>query len=331
MENFDLKKFLVENRLTTNSKILLERRLALTPDEINIVNRVATAIAAEFESGQGNKNTRYNLGTWNYTLADGSPGKISFISSYVDDDSLGTHYRREEANLEDNIININSKPFIPAFDGFFTNIWQGLTGDSPLELLKKTITHELIHAKDPAVNHHPIREPYDSDKIEVYYKSWAEFPTMTGQFMEAIIRRTNELISEGITKESYNTIQRGLQSILDLYSGKKQYFEDDAYKLIAGHAKGLMRLITELVILIGIGLTGANAQGLGMSSSLDVMQAAIQNIKKYHIEAYNEFLKDLYLTVQEAVDNVNKNLPEGFPPMEVGGRGSYKTSFKGNK
>jgi hypothetical protein len=78
-------------------------------------------------------------------------------------------------------------------------------------------------------------------------------------------------------------------------------------------------------------LTGNFSAANAVPSNLDQLAMAITQIKQYHPEAYNEFLKDLYLTVQEAVDNVNKNLPQGFPPMQVGGTGSFKTSFKGNK
>ena len=40
--NFDSKKFLVKNNLTNNSKIISERRLALNPQDVEIVNKVAS-------------------------------------------------------------------------------------------------------------------------------------------------------------------------------------------------------------------------------------------------------------------------------------------------
>jgi hypothetical protein len=333
MENtFDLKKFLVENKLTNNSKVIAERRLALTPNDTAIVNKVANTIGNFLESGEANKNTTYNGGTYDYVLADGSPGKVSFTLSYVDNNSTA-HFQRndtEGTNLEDNIININSKFYIPAFDNIFMNIWQGLTGRTPMEDLKRSITHELIHAKDPAVNHHLLKEPYDTNKVEVYYKSWIEFPTMTGQFMEAILRRTDELVQQGLDEESYNTVQVGLQNILDVYSGKQNSFKNETYKLLTTQGNiGLLEAIAELVVGIGLIILGKSTQPL--HTDLDNMAAYISAIKKYNIEGYNEFLKDLYLTVQEAVDNVNKNLPQGFAPIQAGGTGSFKTSFKGNK
>jgi len=210
------------------------------------------------------------------------------------------------------------------------NIWQGLTGRTPMEDLKRSITHELIHAKDPAVNHHLLKEPYDTNKVEVYYKSWTEFPTMTGQFMEAILRRTDELVQQGLDEESYNTVQVGLQNILDVYSGKQNSFKNETYKLLTTQGNiGLLEAIAELVVGIGLIILGKSTQPL--HTDLDNMAAYISAIKKYNIEGYNEFLKDLYLTVQEAVDNVNKNLPQGFSPIQAGGTGSFKTSFKGDK
>jgi hypothetical protein len=333
MENtFDLKKFLIENKLTNNSKVIAERRLALTPNDTAIVNKVANTIGNFLESGEANKNTTYNGGTYDYVLADGSPGKVSFTLSYVDNNSTA-HFQRndtEGTNLEDNIININSKFYIPAFDNIFMNIWQGLTGRTPMEDLKRSITHELIHAKDPAVNHHLLKEPYDTNKVEVYYKSWIEFPTMTGQFMEAILRRTDELVQQGLDEESYNTVQVGLQNILDVYSGKQNSFKNETYKLLTTQGNiGLLEAIAELVVGIGLIILGKSTQPL--HTDLDNMAAYISAIKKYNIEGYNEFLKDLYLTVQEAVDNVNKNLPQGFAPIQAGGTGSFKTSFGGGK
>jgi hypothetical protein len=210
------------------------------------------------------------------------------------------------------------------------NIWQGFTGRTPMEDLKRSITHELIHAKDPAVNHHLLKEPYDTSKVEVYYKSWTEFPTMTGQFMEAIVRNTDELIQKGINQESYNTIQTALQNILDVYSGKKNYFEQATYRLLTGNdSTNLLETLAQIVVATGLMLLGKNPGTA--NNNLDNMALSISTIKQYHIEAYNEFLKDLYLTVQEAVDNVNKNLPQGFAPIQAGGTGSFKTSFKGNK
>jgi hypothetical protein len=333
MENtFDLKKFLVENRLTNNAKIIAEKRLALTPNDTAIVNKVANILGTFLESGQASKSKTYDAGTYDYVLADGSPGKVSFTLSYVDNNSTA-HFQRndtEGTNLEDNIININSKFYIPAFDNIFMNIWQGFTGRTPMEDLKRSITHELIHAKDPAVNHHLLKEPYDTNKVEVYYKSWTEFPAMTGQFMEAILRRTDELVQQGLDEESYNTVQVGLQNILDVYSGKQNSFKNETYKLLTTQGNiGLLEAIAELVVGTGLIILGKSTQPL--HTDLDNMAAYISAIKKYNIEGYNEFLKDLYLTVQEAVDNVNKNLPQGFAPIQAGGTGSFKTSFKGNK
>ena len=322
---------LQESRKVTNrSKIITERRLALTPDDTAIVNKVADTIGNFLESGQADKKVTYNIGTYDYTLADGSPGKVSFTLSYIDNNSTAHFQRTDATNLEDNKININSKVYIPAFDNIFMNIWQVMTGRTAMEDLKRSITHELIHAKDPAVNHHLLKEPYDSSKVEVYYKSWAEFPTMTGQFMEAILRRTDRLVQQGLNEKSYNTIQVGLQSILDVYTGKETYFKNETYVLLTGHnAINLLEAITQLAVAIGLILMG-KSDSLA-NNNLDNMQAYISAIKQYHIEAYNEFLKDLYLTVQEAVENVNSKLPEGFPPMQVGGTGSFKTSFKGGK
>jgi len=59
MENtFDLKKFLVENRLTSNAKIIAEKRLALTPNDTAIVNKVANILGTFLESGQARRITR---------------------------------------------------------------------------------------------------------------------------------------------------------------------------------------------------------------------------------------------------------------------------------
>jgi hypothetical protein len=154
---------------------------------------------------------------------------------------------------------------------------------------------------------------------------------MTGQFMEAILRRTNNLIQKGITEESYRQIQTALQNILDVYSGKENSFAPATYELLTdGNEETLLKWIARIVVGTGMLITGGNPNELD-DTILDQMARYISAIKQYHIDAYNEFLKDLYLTVQEAVDNINKNLPQGFTPMQVGGTGSFKTSFKGAK
>jgi hypothetical protein len=69
------------------------------------------------------------------------------------------------------------------FDCFDFNIlnkgYNALVGDKNqgIEDLRKTLKHELIHAKDPALNHHLLKEPYDTKNDEIYYKSWTEFQT----------------------------------------------------------------------------------------------------------------------------------------------------------
>lgn len=330
---FDLRKFLIENRLTNNAKLISERRLALTSQDSIEIDRLVAGAVERFTGDDISEKGTYRFQPVKYELADGTPGTLTMFIRYFDASFLGNFIKNDPQSQDDNVININSKVFIPAYNSFFSSLWRKMTGASPTDLLRQVITHEFIHAKDPAVNHRPLNEPYDNSKVEVYYRSWTEFPTMTGQFMEEILHQTNTLINQGITQESYNTIRAGLQSILDVYAGKESIFNPEVYRLMSpsNNTYSIFQNIANLITGVGMALTGNLAGANAIPSNMDQLAMAITQIKQYHPEAYNEFLKDLYLTVQEAVDNVNSKLPQDFPPMQVGGRGSFRTSFNRNK
>ena len=171
----------------------------------------------------------------------------------------------------------------------FTKMMTG--NENPgIDTLRKTLTHELIHAKDPALNHKFLKEPYDPGNEKVYYKSWTEFQTMTGQFFEAITTSVDRAVKLKMTKEE---ILSALDSILQFYSGKQTTFNQNAKDFIQGSGKrtAFQSLVNKFT---------------NYSSAIDTYDSYIRMIKKYNPEGYKEFLTDLYKTVDDAKDKTKK-------------------------
>ena len=171
--------------------------------------------------------------------------------------------------------------------------------------LRTALKHELIHAKDPALNHHFLKEPYDSNKPELYYKSWTEFQTFTGEFFEAITTGVDRMLSDP-SKENIKKINTSLDDILNFYSGKSKsmsqttsdFIEDtgqrNSFQSLLTFAKNVFKNLTKTTI------------GSITTDSLDLYNHYINKIKIHNQKGYKEFLKDLYKTIDQARDKVNK-------------------------
>jgi hypothetical protein len=276
---------------------LKEGTIQLTSDERRQVDAMLPKIINMIAGDYLGDNKMFLVGEFNGISADKSPIKVKI---YVGNDmnyknASGYHQANDRKNPDDNFILIQQFQFSKYFKGFggldtdFTKIMTG--NENPgIDDLRSTLIHELIHAKDPAVNHRYLKEPYDFDKKEVYYKSWKEFQTMTGQFFEAITTSVDRAVKLKMTKEE---ILSALDSILQFYSGKQTTFNQNAKDFIQGSGKrtAFQSLVNKFT---------------QYSSSLNTYASYILMIKKYNPEGYKEFLTDLYKTVDDAKDKTKK-------------------------
>jgi hypothetical protein len=243
-------------------------------------------------------------GQINYEFADKTQGKTMIYIGNDQPNSNGYFQTQDPKNPEDNYIAIQQSNFLPYFQNILAKGYNTLTGDKNqgIELLRKTLKHELIHAKDPALNHRYLKEPYDPNKPEVYYKSWTEFQTMTGQFFESITSGVDRIIKEDPSRENVDKIKKILDEILNFYAGKSKTLSQNVMDFIQGTDK---RNIFQKTIK-SIENVLSNIVGMKVPNALDVYMIYINQIKKYNPEGYKEFLKDLYKTISEIKNKISK-------------------------
>ena len=301
MDNFDLKKYLVENKATLQSR-LNEGSILLTSDERNQVEEMIPHLIDAIEGKWLRKDNFVHIGTINIVSADRTPAKVAVYLGNDNTNAAGYYQTNDPKNPDDNRIVIQQWEFANYFNVIMKTV-STLRGDKNIgiELLRKTLKHEIIHAKDPGLNQHKLKEPYDSNKPEVYYKSWTEFQTMTGQFFESIITGVDRIIKSDPNQFNAKRIEIVLNDILNFYSGKTKTFKEETEDFIQDSGsrntfQELMKFTSDLVFGFENPLINA----------LYGYTVYIRLIKQYHPDAYKEFLTDLYKTIDQCEDTVNK-------------------------
>jgi hypothetical protein len=217
-------KIITESQYT---KLLNEGTIQLTSDERRQVNSMLPKIINMIAGDYLGDNRMFLIDEFKGISADKSPIKVKI---YVGNDmnyktSNGYYQTNDKKNPDDNIILIQQFQFSKYFKGLggldmdFTKMMTG--NENPgIDAVRKTLTHELIHAKDPATNHRYLKEPNEPGKD--YYKSWAEFQTMTGQFFEAIKDSVDRIMNNNPTSSEIELINRSLSNLLNFFSGKEK-------------------------------------------------------------------------------------------------------------
>jgi hypothetical protein len=165
----------------------------------------------------------------------------------------------------------------------------------------------LIHAKDPGMNHHELKIEDDLvDNERAYYGSWAEFPTMTGEFFEILKNRTDDTInSSNDMSKTDSELKFYFQDILNFYSGKKDFFDQKTWEWISGkNENAVQKFITDITSFGGNFLSPK----WGQQNLLKVFSEKIAKVKAYNPEGYKKFQKELYKLTQDLTDKINNKL-----------------------
>lgn len=198
------------------------------------------------------------------------------------------------------------------------------------ELIRTILYHEFIHAKDPS-QFYGVDKRYEhgEGKEDKYYGSFKEFLAFTGQFLEALIDKTKKIIN---SHEFYNSqisspfLQKTFQSILDFFA-KGTELPPYIVWFYSLTLKDFMRF--------------AKGEKLDFTISDELKRTLwhLDRVKKYNSKMWNNFLGDLYSTMQEIVDLVNNKVEEiisdkgldkqtaitnKFVKIKVSGIGTYK-------
>jgi hypothetical protein len=293
--------------------IIKEGTLQLTSDERRQVEEILPNIVDVVSGKYLGDNNGVKVGVIKFTSADGTPGEVEIIvGNDLSHSGAGGYFQTNDPkNPTDNRILIQQVAYQPYFN-IIGKTYSTLTGDknTGIEELRGVLKHELIHAKDPARNQYRLKEPYDPSKEEVYFKSWAEFQTMTGQFFEAITTGVDRILEQDPSEKNIKKIEKALKNILDFYSGKititgKEMLSQDTADFIQNTGK---RNIFQSLIKFAENTLNTLAGAKLQPNALDVYVYYINQIKKYNPEGYKEFLTDLYKTIDAAKDKVNAAL-----------------------
>lgn len=317
MSYFDLRKYLAEGRLyKENVTSVKEGTINLSSEDKAKINMVIDKAERLLSSGDYYDGQFVDQIT--YKTADGKDAIVNFYLRYFNEDALGYHNPEKRDDLNDQEIYINTKFFGPAF-GPAGKIIKAVTGKDPKPYLKDLIVHEFIHAKDPGINHIPLKEPYGVDP-ETYYGSWAEFQTFTGGLFSAIEDSTEAFLeqNEGVLYAPQTEyLSKIYQDILDYYAGYDKEISNDTLEFFDRSGKSTFQKFVNSIanlLLYTVGMP---------RSPLDAHISAIEQVKKYNPEGYKEFQKDLYKTIQNIIDRLNKESlgpNKQIPPIQAGGK-----------
>lgn len=318
-----LLKIFKQSHLVTPSAFVNEGTISLTNNEEQSLKDLIPVFI------QALKDKNFNVALTSPIKYKMSSGEEALFRPYIytSKDNSAAHWRTEDPNdFEDNLIGINGTYWYPAFEGTLEGIWKKLTGDNPKESLLSSLRHELIHGKDPAANQKPIKAKYDPSKPELYFGNWLEFPTQTGEFLEAIKVKSYDYLNNNLDNlnQAIPQLNSYYQDILDFYSGKDKQFDKETANWLAGGEKGnaVQKFIRKVADWGGY-LLGAHVNpGWDSKGILKQFEWKIDSIRKYNPEGYKEFQKDLYKTIQNIIDNINKQLPKDTPvKLKAGGQG----------
>ena len=219
-------------------------------------------------------------------ISNSADGTNTITNIYIGNnlDELNTYAiyaTNDKRNPFDNIIVFQQFNFIKFFSG--RQYWDEFKSEGGenigIELVRKNLIHELIHAKDPNSNHRFDDEEYSKTIASVYYKSWKEFKAITGQFLNTISSNIDRNYNIDVDK-----ILDALDNILEVYAGKAKNFNQNAIELL---------------------------QGSSIKSSYFVANSYIANIimvRTHNPEGYKRYLRELYKTIEALKITINKKL-----------------------
>ena len=267
----------------------------------------------------------YDIGNIKYKFADGEDGEVKITVGYPgSDNARGVFRTYNPKNRTDNWITINQVYFSQFFpsSNSFQDLDQRLsrtvtgTENTGIERLRQTLKHELIHAKDPALNHYYLKEPYSDDEA-VYYKSWAEFQTMTGQFFESLISGTDRMLNSLDNPGDIKRIEKALSNILQYFAGKTKNISLGTKEFIDG--TGSRNFFQKIFNFLHQIVRMPSDSDYALSEYI----AYLTKIKQHNPEGYKEFLKDLYKTIKSIEEKVNSVSTTKIKVQEMKSKNPY--------
>ena len=288
--------------------IIEEGTLTLTPEERQQLETIIPEIIEIIKTKNiPSSGQVWSAGKISYIYSDGEKGEVEIGVGAIDKNAKGQFSTYDKNNRTDNWIFINQtyfKQFFPgpnSFQDFDQRLYRTVTGNenTGIERLRQTLKHELIHAKDPALNHHYLKQAYDPNDEAIYYKSWAEFQTFTGQFFESLITGTDRVLNTTNNPGDIKRIEKALSNILQYFAGKTKIISIETKEFIDG--TGSRKFFQKIFNFVSQIIKTPSDSDYALSEYLTYLS----KIKQHNPEGYKEFLKDLYKTIKSIEEKVN--------------------------
>jgi hypothetical protein len=301
--------------------IIEEGTLILTPDERQQVeDMIPKMIKVISEPDLIPLGQHRKIDTLKYKYADGEDGEVSIgVGTFQPEGARGIYYAIDPNNRKDNLILIQQAQFTKYFPSSkFNQIDQGLyrtftgTANTGIERLRQVLKHEVIHAKDPALNHRYSKELYSTSDEAIYFKSWTEFQTMTGQFFESLISGTDRVLDNSNNPKDIKRIESALANILQFFAGKTKTLDIKTAEFIDGTGS---RNIFQKVFSFLDSIVSKPLKSSDFAAHEYIH--FLNRIKQYNPEGYKEFLKDLYKTIKTIEEKVNSTSPIKIKVQEM--------------
>jgi len=308
------------------SKLLTEV-IQLTPEERKEIEAAIPKVVDAIKKDEVSGDESVWVTSINYIMASGEPAKVRIFYSDRRKGVEGMYNSVNPADLQDNVISLYKGYFSQYFG--LKNTLKG-TDKRGEDQIRRVLTHELVHAKDPALNHKKGKDREDTSKssdayVEAeYFRSNEEVIAFASQLNEIIIRNVKLWIEKHITDEESKLqqananfsleqeakdIQSILREILKFFSGQSVDLSPPAKSFVESviDQSGFEKFMTKIYNFL---------EKLGLSkrrrTPLESYTLAVEKIKEFNPEGYDRLLKSLAKTLQKLELSINVLLAKEF-------------------
>lgn len=251
------------------------------------------------------------VGKINYVFSDGYDACVDVFIATSSNNNLAEYCSNLEYieatfipwEIVDGAIYINKK----AMDDLFC--YKTCFSKEDRQVIRSIIKHELVHAKDPSVNHH-YRSEYTIEKEEDYYGSFAELKAYTGEFVDSLDSLVDEFVCS-MEKDPIrlNILQEVLRNILNVFAGKEKYFLDETINF---YSTGVLH-------------EGYRKMHICVADKLDYIVPIMWNwkhlrkIKEHNPIGYKRFLCRLFVHFSLFEDKINRSIEgdKSLAPIKI--------------
>jgi hypothetical protein len=295
-------------------KELLESRIKLDADERGQVDTIVPKIIEKIQGPTIPKGKYEYVDDIHYHTADSRPRdpKIAMAKIWVandNDNALAYYQTNDPKDITDNHIVFQQ-------NGYYSNptvksdlkVYSKVTGagDILYAMVRNTLVHELIHAKDPSINY--FRTPLtfkdgstDPNNKSKYYGSKFELETFSSSIYEIIEHEVDKALKANLEQNELKRLLGVLKDILLVFSGKQQDFSVETYDffdLTIGNRNFIQKTFTVLDKFV------RKVDKKIRPGTLSSNFRHLQWIKHHNPEGYNHFLKNLYKVVVASKEKI---------------------------